>query len=88
MKTLPGSIFGKKIKVVHEADDVMDYVCICPHCGKEAIYGEMTMISGHSCCGACHEQLWKEIAKDKEEDYQRYITKDYEPYGVREKVKK
>ena len=82
MKVLPGSIFGKRIEVVQEADDVMDSVVVCPHCGKHQRYGNMMMISGISCCDDCHDQLWREIEKDKATDYSIYRTKDYEPYGV------
>ena len=80
--TLPGSIFGKRIEVVHEAEDVMDYICVCPHCGKHVRYGNMMMISGHSCCDYCHDSLSNEIERDKAADYELYVKKDYEPFGV------
>ena len=82
MKTLGGSIFGKRIEVVQEAEDIYDTVCICPHCGKHVTYGNMMMISGHSCCPICHDSLYREIENDKSTDYDKYLTKDYEPFGV------
>ena len=82
MKTLGGSIFGKRIEVVQEAEDIFDTVCVCPHCGKHVTYGNMMMISGISCCPICHDSLYKEVMHDKETDYEKYTTKDYEPFGV------
>ena len=83
MKTLSGAIFGKRVKVVQEAEDIYDSICICPHCGKQVAYGDMMMVSGHSCCPVCHDSLYHEIAYDKENNYDLYLAKDYEPYGVR-----
>ena len=83
MKTLIGSIFGTRIRVIGEAEDSMDCLCICPHCGCSAKYGDMMMISGISCCPKCNESLYKEIIHDKEHDYKRYTSHDYEPFGIR-----
>ena len=81
-KTIPGSLFGKRIKVVQEAEDLYDTVCVCPHCGEHVTYGHMTMVSGTSCCPLCLDELHMEMDRDKEKDYEIYRTKDYEPFGV------
>ena len=73
-----------RIKVVQEAEDEMDTVCICPHCGSHARYGDMFMINGNHGCPKCHEELYKTITFDRENQYDTYVRKannhEYEPY--------
>ena len=75
----------KKCKVVnkHNSNNIFDWDVICNHCGKTVNYGKETyLISGQMCCKHCHDDLYKEIQKDKSENYEIYKTKDYEPFGV------
>jgi uncharacterized protein (DUF983 family) len=74
-----------RIKVIDKiADDIMDTVCICPHCGSHALYGNMFTVSGIHGCTKCQEELNDAIYYDKEHYYEVYITKannfEYEPY--------
>lgn len=73
-----------RIKVLQSCEDEMEAVCICPHCGKETTYGEMSMVSGIHCCPNCNEELNRTIAFDKEHQYEAYVRKannhEYEPY--------
>lgn len=77
-----------RIKVINEALDLMDCVCICPHCGSHAIYGNMMMISGIHNCPKCNEELHRTIDFDKKTDYDVYVRKannyEYEPYRWKE----
>lgn len=52
MKTIMGSIFGRRLNVIKEGNDVyyLDYVVECPHCKKPVVYGETRMISGYIGC--------------------------------------
>ena len=73
-----------RIKVIEEADDIMDCVCICPHCGRKARYGEMHMYCGEHGCPECADDLRDSIEFDRQNHYDRYVRKannnDYEPY--------
>ena len=82
MKTMKGSIFGKRLKVIQEAENPFDTVVVCPHCGRHTRYGDTSMISGVVNCPKCQDQCIKEVMHDKEHDYERYKSHDYEPYGV------
>lgn len=73
-----------RIKVVIPAKDIMDTVCVCPHCGRHEIYGNMSMVSGIHCCPNCLLKLHNEIDTDKKKNYDTYAKKanshEYEPY--------
>ena len=73
-----------RIKVVKEADDIMDTICVCPHCGEHVLYGQMMMLNGIHECPMCCSQLYEEIKYDKSLSYDLYAEKnnhhDYEPY--------
>lgn len=77
-----------RIKVIQEADDIMDCVCICPHCGSHALYGNMTMTSGIHNCPNCNAEINRQIELDKKVDYNVYVRKanshEYEPYKYQE----
>ena len=67
-----------------KGDEYLDNICICPHCGKSARYGNMFMISGVHGCPSCHEELSDAIYTDKSKHYEAYVRKannhEYEPY--------
>ena len=73
-----------RIKVIKETENIMDWVCICPHCGKETTYGKMIMTNGIHNCEKCNTQLNKQIETDRDADYETYSRKannhEYEPY--------
>ena len=73
-----------RIKVVEEAEDIMECICICPHCGRKARYGEMHMYCGEHGCPECADDLRDSIEFDRQNHYDRYVRKansnDYEPY--------
>ena len=73
-----------RIKLVQEAVDLMDCICICPHCGSHTRYGEMMMTSGIHNCAKCNAEINRQIKLDKEADYKVYVRKangyEYEPY--------
>jgi len=73
-----------RIKIVKEAEDIFDCICICPHCGKEARYGSMSTVSGVNCCPECNAELYDTILFDKKAHYDAYVRKannnEYEPY--------
>lgn len=76
-----------RIKVIKEADDILDtmnYICICPHCGREVRYGDMLMYCGEYGCHECADDLHDSIEYDRQNHYDRYVRKvnndEYEPY--------
>lgn len=73
-----------RIKVIKEAEDDLDCICICPHCGREAKYGDMSMYCGEHGCPQCADELRNTIEFDREHQYDAYVRKananDYEPY--------
>lgn len=77
-----------RIKVVKEDKDLMDCICICPHCGNRELYGNMFTISGIYGCPNCREELWDAICYDKAHHYNAYVRKannhEYEPYRYME----
>lgn len=88
MKTMTGSIFGKKLLMIKEDEnDYMNNIVQCPYCGRPIRYGETMMISGIIYCPVCRDKCIREVMWDKENDYEAYTTKDYQPYGVEKKVK-
>lgn len=80
-----------RIKVIQPAEDIMDCVCVCPHCGNHARYGDMFMISGIHGCPKCQTELHKTITFDRENQYDAYVRKannyEYEPYRYVEESK-
>lgn len=76
-----------RIKVIQENEDEMDTICVCPHCGSHALYGNMFMISGIHGCPNCQTELWNTINYDREQQYDVYVRKannhEYEPYRWR-----
>lgn len=78
-----------RIKVVKSHNDIMQCICICPHCGREAIYGEMFTIFGIHGCPKCQNELNGTINFDKTNQYEVYIRKannhEYEPYKFSDK---
>ena len=77
-----------RIKFVKtEGDDILNWTCICPHCGKEVKYGEMMKTSGINNCPNCNDEVNKQIAFDKKTNYEVYVRKainnEYEPYMYR-----
>ena len=77
-----------RIEVVKEADDYLDYVCVCPHCGRHVRYGDMTMYCGEHGCNHCIDDLHDSIEYDRQNNYDRYVRKangnEYEPYKYAE----
>jgi len=77
-----------RIKVIQEAENVMDCVCVCPHCGSHALYGNMMMTSGIHNCPKCNAEIRRQIELDKKADYDVYVRKannnEYEPYKYQE----
>lgn len=73
-----------RIKVIKAAQNVLDAICICPHCGREARYGDMHMYCGEHGCPKCADDLRRAIEADRKADYESYVRKananDYEPY--------
>lgn len=73
-----------RIKVVEENENDMDTLCICPHCGRQVRYGDMTMYCGEHGCINCNDDLHDSINFDRENHYDRYVRKannnEYEPY--------
>ena len=73
-----------RIKVVTPNENIMECICVCPHCGEEVRYGSMMMVSGVHCCPNCNVQLHQEMETDKEASYETYVNKvngrEYEPY--------
>ena len=84
MITLIGSICGKRIRVVKlgTPPDYFDSTVICPHCGEETEYGKTAMIKGVVYCPKCAVSCIKEVMYDREHNYERYKTYDYQRYGV------
>lgn len=81
-ETLPGSIFGKRLKVVkYSEEDEMQSIVICPYCGNETKYGDTMMISGIVNCPICHDQCVAQVMNDRENFYDRYKEHDYQPHG-------
>lgn len=33
-----------RIKVIQDNEDIVDCICICPHCGSHVLYGNMFMM--------------------------------------------
>lgn len=86
MKTMTGSIFGKRLKVVKEDEsDYMNNIVVCPYCGEKTLYGETMMISGIVNCPKCHDRCVKSVMFDRENNYENYLKHDYQPYGVERK---
>ena len=77
-----------RIKVIKEDEDIMNCICICPHCGNKELYGNMFMISGIHGCPECQTELWHTINYDREHQYDAYARKannhEYEPYRYKE----
>lgn len=74
-----------RIKVIDKiADDIMDTLCICPHCGSHTLYGNMFMICGTHGCPNCQDELNYTIDRDRKTNYPEYVKKannyEYEPY--------
>ena len=46
-----------RIKVIKDDEDIMNCICICPHCGNHVLYGNMLMYSGVHSCPFCHESI-------------------------------
>ena len=74
-----------RIKVIEiNILNMMENICICPHCGEEVKYGEMCMISGIHGCPKCSKELYDTINYDKKKRYEVYVRKankhEYEPY--------
>lgn len=73
-----------RIAVLKEFEDDMQNICVCPHCGEKAIYGEMSTISGVHCCPKCNDELYETIQYDRKNRYNVYVKKannnEYEPY--------
>lgn len=74
-----------RIKVIKlNKEDEYKSICICPHCGREAEYGEMMMISGTHCCPKCHDELFGTIQYLREHHYEAYTrignNHEDEPY--------
>ena len=82
MKTLVGSLFGKRLRVVIPHENEMETIVICPYCGRKVAYGETRMICGVVYCPYCREECIKQVMFDREFDYKAYQKKDYQPYGV------
>lgn len=78
-----------RIRVIQEANDIMDCVCVCPHCNNHITYGEMMMTSGIHNCPKCNAEVNRQIELDKKADYDVYVRKanghEYEPYRYIEK---
>ena len=77
-----------RIKVIQTAENEMDCICICPHCGSKVLYGEMMKTSGINNCPHCNEEVNRQIEFDKKTDYDVYVRKanhnEYEPYKYQE----
>lgn len=77
-----------RIKVILENEDEFLSKCICPHCGAEALYGDMMTVSGIHNCPKCNRELNLQIENDKKIDYNVYVRKannfEYEPYRYKE----
>ena len=73
-----------RIRVIKEADNDLDTICVCPHCGRQVRYGDMTMYCGEHGCNHCINDLHDSIEYDRQNHYDRYVRKannnDYEPY--------
>lgn len=73
-----------RIRVLSEADSLLDYLCMCPRCGRHVLYGNMAMYNGVHSCPQCHEGVRREVEWDKLHDYESYLRKanehEYEPY--------
>ena len=73
-----------RIKVIKETEELMDNICVCPHCGRHVLYGNMLMYNGIHSCPTCHQRLCYEVEHDKSYDYDSYVQKannhEYEPY--------
>lgn len=73
-----------RIKVIQDNEDVMDCICICPHCGNHVLYGNMFMIFGIYGCPICQDDLRYQIDHDQEHHYDDYVRRannhEYEPY--------
>ena len=65
-----------RIKVVEEAEDIMECICICPHCGRKARYGEMHMYCGEHGCPECADDLYDSIEFDL--PYSASVRRRYE----------
>lgn len=73
-----------RIKVLVPHENMMESLCVCPHCGSEVVYGEMCMYHGIHTCPNCIESLRKTVDFDRENQYDVYVRKgnnhEYEPY--------
>ena len=76
-----------RIKVVEEKENELESVCICPHCGKKVLYGNMMMVSGSHCCPECHDEVYDTLKFLREHHYEAYVrlgkTHSDEPYQWR-----
>ena len=88
-KTLPGAIFGKRLLVLEgpRDGDIFTAIIKCPYCGKPVKYGETRMISGIVYCPSCCKDCVDEVLHDREYNYERWESHDYQPYGVEEENK-
>ncbi len=77
-----------RIEVVYDNPELMDCVCICPHCGRHVTYGQITMYNGNHGCPACHMELRAEVEHDRQHNYNTYVHKanahEYEPFRYKE----
>lgn len=77
-----------RIKIIIPNRDLMQCLCICPHCGSHIVYGLMMMTSGIHNCPNCNDELNRQIELDKKADYNVYVRKannnEYEPYKYQE----
>lgn len=82
--TLPGSIFGKRLLILHKSadGDVFNDIVRCPYCGEPVSFGDTRMVSGIVYCPKCQDKCIAEVLHDKERDKGRYENHDYQPYGI------
>lgn len=77
-----------RIKIFQEADNLMDNICICPHCGRHSLYGNMMMYNGIHGCPICYESLRSEIIHTQSANYDLYLKKannhEWESYRWKE----
>ena len=77
-----------RIKIVNDAYNYLDTICICPHCGRQVKYGDMYMYLGQHGCPHCIDDLRDSVEFDRQNHYDRYVRKannyEYEPYKYME----
>lgn len=82
--TLPGSIFGKRLLILHRPADgnPLKSVVRCPYCGKPVSFDDTRMVFGVVYCPKCQDKCIAEVLHDKETDKVKYESHDYQPYGI------